>query len=90
MSAVYDWTGSLTPDIVDFTLCDPLGTTLSPSRGIDDKCTIVMTSTPYTPSLSGSDDEIQFQGFGDASNSSNTTLQGCEPNIEETERDTDM
>lgn len=89
MSAVYDWAGSLSPEIVDFTLCDPLGGTLSPSRRVDDKCTILMTSTPNTPSLSLSDDEVQFNGFGASMDDSSNTTQDCEPNIKETERDTE-
>lgn len=90
MAAVYDWAGSLTPDIVNFTLCDPLGTTLPPSRELEDRCTIVMATAPYTPSLSEPDEEVQFMGFGDARNSSNTTLPDCEPNKEGTEMDTDV
>lgn len=92
VAAVYDWAGSLTPDIVNFTLCDQLGPPLPPSRELEDKCTIVMAAAPRTTSLSESDEEIQFMGFGDAHNStgSNTTLPDCEPNKEGTEMDTDM
>lgn len=90
VAAVYDWAGSLTPEIVNFTLCDPLGTPLLPSGKLEDRCTIVMASTPHTPSLSETDKEIQFMGFGDACNSGNTTLPDCELNKEGTEMDTDM
>lgn len=90
VAAVYDWAGSLTPDIVNFTLCDPLGTPLSPSRELEDRCTIVMATTPHTPSLSESDEDIQFMGFGDVHSSINTTLPDCEPNKEEREMDTDV
>ncbi|KAJ7382242.1 hypothetical protein OS493_036276 [Desmophyllum pertusum] len=49
-----------------------------------------MATAPYTPSLSEPDEEVQFMGFGDARNSSNTTLPDCEPNKEGTEMDTDV
>ena len=49
-----------------------------------------MVTTPHTPSLSETDKEIQFMGFGDACNSGNTTLSDCELNKEGTEMDTDM
>ena len=88
VAAVYDWAGSLTPDIVNFTLCDPLGTPLPPSSELEDRCTMVMATATHTPSLSESDDEIQFMGFGDVSNSINTTLPDCEPNKEGTEMNT--
>ena len=90
VAAVYDWAGSLTPDIVNFTLCDPLGTPLSPSRELEDRCTIVMATTAHTPSLSESDEDIQFMGFGDVHSSINTTLPDCEPNKEEREMETDV
>lgn len=87
MSVVYDWAGSLSPDILDFTLCDPLGEVLLPSSKVVDRCTIVMTPASYTPSLSDSDNDIQFQGFGAASNNSHDkTLQvnmECEEQGEE-------
>ena len=90
VAAVYDWAGSLTPDIVNFILCDHSGTLLPPSRELEDRCTIVMATAPHAPSLSESDEEIQFMGFGDARNSSNATLPDCEPNEEGTEMDTDV
>ena len=90
MAAAYDWAGSLTPDIVNFTLCDLLGTPLLPSRELEDRCTIVMATAPHTPSLNHTDEDVQFMGFGDARNSSNTTLPDCEPNKEGTEVDTDV
>ena len=90
VAAVYDWAGSMTPDIVDFKLCDPLGTPLPPSGELEDRFTMVMATATHTPSLSESDDEIQFMGFGAASNSNmNTTLPDCEPNVEGTEINTD-
>ena len=51
VAVVYDWAGSLAPDIVDFTLCDPLGTELSPSSELQDRCTLVMATATHTPSL---------------------------------------
>lgn len=84
VAAVYDWAGSLTPEIMDFTLCDPLGTPLPPGRELEDRCTIIMATAPHTPSLSESDGDIQFMGFGDVHSSINTTLPDCETNKEET------
>ena len=90
VAVVYDWAGSLTPDIVDFTLCDPVGTPLPPSSELEDRCTLVMATTTHTPSLCESDDDIQFMGFGDASNGINTTLPDCECNMEGREINTDV
>ena len=74
ISAVYDWAGSLSPDTENFTLCDPLGEILLPSAEISDRCTITMVKASQTPPLSDSDNEIQFQGFGDISACSTATL----------------
>ena len=90
MATVYDWAGSLTPDIVDFTLCDPVGTPLPPSSEQEDRCTLLMATAKYTPSLCESDDDIQFMGFGDAGNDINRTLPDCEHNIAGTETNTDV
>ena len=90
MAAVYDWVGSLTPDIVRFALCDPLGTPLPPSRKVEDRCTIVMATAPHTPSLSESDEDIQFLGFGDAHDDINRRLPDCQTKKMGTERDTDV
>lgn len=92
MSAVYDWAGSLSPDILDFILCDPMGETLLPSKEVVDKCTLLMTSAPHTPSLNDDDDIVQFQGFGPASSNSNdkTIQDGAEMDTEHREEDIEM
>lgn len=74
MSAVYDWAGSFSPDTENFALCDPLGDVLLPSAEISDRCTVTMIKALQTPSMSDSDNEIQFQGFGEINNGSTTTL----------------
>jgi hypothetical protein len=74
MSSVYDWAGSLNPDLVNFTLNDTLGFVLLPSVDVADKCTLTMVeSLVGTPSLCSSDDEINFLGFGQVLNSSSTS-----------------
>ena len=82
VAAVYDWAGSLAPDIVDCTLCDPAGTSLPPSCELEHRCTLVMATATH--------DDIQFMGFGDVSNGINTTLPDCEGNTEGTEIDADV
>ena len=74
MSAVYDWAGSLSPDTENFTLCDPLGEILLPSAKISDRCTIITLKASQTPPMSDSDNEVQFQGFGDSNICSTATL----------------
>ena len=78
MSAVYDWAGSLSPETENFTLCDPFGEILPPSTKISDRCAISMVETSETPPISESDNEIQFQGFGDTSSCSMATLPEAE------------
>lgn len=63
MSAVYDWVGSLCPEPENFILFDPLGVTFYPSTRLSDS-TISMVRASETPSISDSDAEIEFQGFG--------------------------
>jgi len=77
MSEVYDWAGSLTPDILDFTLCDPTGQTLPPNKEVDDRLILTLIAASYTQSMS--DDELQFNGFGTNSSSNDITIQDCEP-----------
>lgn len=65
MLAVYDWAGSLCVEPAHFTLNDPLGNMLPPSSTLFDKSTLNMVeSLEGTPSMSESDDEVQFLGFG--------------------------
>ena len=67
MYSVYDWAGSLSTEPEHFTLNDPLGTVLPPSRELHDRNTLTMIESPEgTPSLLTSDDEIEFWGFGQA------------------------
>lgn len=40
VASVYDWAGSLSPDITDVTLHDPLEKLLSHSAQLEDRCTI--------------------------------------------------
>lgn len=75
VSSVYDWAGSFTPDPKDFTLCDPDGVVLQPNSVLADRNTLTMVpSKDGTPSLSLSDDEIQFKGFGKAHDRSTDTV----------------
>ena len=88
MSAVYDWAGSLSSDILDFTLCDPMGELLLPRQEVVGNCTLSMTATSHTPSLSDDDDIVQFHGFGSVnSNSNDETIQDV---TEHREEDIDM
>ena len=80
VAAVYNWVGSLTPDIVHFALCDPLGTPLPQSRKVEDRCNIVMATAPHTPSSSESDEDIQLLGFGDAHDDINRRQPDCQTN----------
>ena len=78
------------PDIVHFALCDPLGTPLPQSRKVEDRCNIIMATAPHTPLSSGSDEDIQLLGFGNAHDDINRRQPDCQTNKMGTERDTDV
>ena len=82
MVAVYDWAGALSPDIENFTLCDPFGLVLLPGSQLVDRSTVSMVEVFHTPSLSETDSDIQFLGFGDTSTSSEGAVQDLEKNKE--------
>ena len=85
MSSVYDWAGSLCEEPENFTLRDAFGLSLHPSNPIEDRSMIYMVVSDETPSLSSSDSEIQFRGFGWSANENDDTLEDLFPVLEQNE-----
>ena len=85
MSSVYDWAGSLCEEPEHFTLRDALALPLQPSNPIQDRSMIYMVVSDKTPSLSSTDSEIQFRGFGWIDHGNDDTLEDWFPVLEQNE-----
>lgn len=74
MQSVYDWVGSLSLLPMHFELSDFNGHVHLPGQNVTDceKTTLNMTDTETTPSLE--DKDVNWKGFGSASNENDDTL----------------